>query len=302
MTRKFKEYFKNPALIYETLGAHGLLKCMSDEKYLKKLFKIRIGKKLDLENPKTFNEKLQWLKIHARKPEYTEMTDKVLAKNIVAEKIGEEYIIPTLGVYDKFSDINFDALPEKFVIKCTHDSGSVIVVKDKNSMDKLAIKKRINKRLKLNYFNLLREWPYKNVKPKIIVEKYLEHDGDLPDYKFFCFDGKVKALYVATGRPYDTRFDFFDENFNFLPFINGHPNADVKAERPANFEKMKILAEKLSAGLAHVRIDLYSVNGRIYFGEFTFFHMSGLTPFKPEEWDYKFGEWLTLPKMEENKN
>lgn len=298
MSKTCKDFIKNPGLIFESLGARGFFKGMSDEKYLKKLFRIRMGGNLDLTNPKTFNEKLQWLKLHDRKPEYTALVDKAKVKEIVAEKIGEEYIIKTLGVYDKWEDVDFDKLPKSFVIKCTHDSGSVIVVKDKNLFNRKKAKKKINKRLKNNYYYGNREWPYKNVKPRIIVEEYLDGGADLPDYKFFCFDGKVKALFVATGRPFDTRFDFYDENFERLPFLNGHKNAEIEISKPQNFELMKALAETLSEGIPHVRIDFYEVGGAVKFGEFTFYHWSGLVPFKPKEWDYKFGEWIKLPTGE----
>ncbi|MDY6367321.1 MAG: ATP-grasp fold amidoligase family protein [Clostridia bacterium] len=300
MSKTLKDIIKHPSLIYQALGALGLLKCVKDEKYLKRLYKIRMGKKLDLDNPKTYNEKLQWLKIYDRKPIYTKMVDKAEAKKIVAEKIGEEYITPTLGVYEKWNDIDFDVLPDSFVIKCTHDSGGLVIVKDKNNFDKKAAKKLINRHLKLNFYNSAREWAYKDVKPRIIIEKFIDAgDGKSPaDYKFFCFDGKVKALFVATDRPYDTRFDFFDENFNHLPIINGFKLAEKQIEKPQNFEKMKELAERLSEGFCHVRVDFYNIEGRIKFGEFTFYHHSGIVAFKPEEWDYKFGEWIKLPERE----
>ena len=298
MSKRFIDFIKNPALVFESLGARGFFKKMSDEKYLKKLFRIKMGKKPDLVSPKTYSEKLQWLKLHDRKPEYSLLVDKAEVKKLVAEKIGEEHIIPTLGVYEKWDDIDFDKLPKSFVIKCTHDSGGLVIVKDKSAFDKKSAEKKIKKSLKRNFYYASREWPYKNVIPRIIVEKYLDGGKDLPDYKFFCFDGKVKALFVATGRPYDTRFDFYDENYNFLPFTNGHPNSDVKLEKPENFEKMKEIAEILSKGYPHVRIDLYDLNGKIYFGEYTFYHWSGLTPFCPEEWDYKFGDMIKLPDGE----
>lgn len=271
---------------------------MADEKYLKKIFKIRIGKKLDLSNPKTFNEKLQWLKLYDRKPEYTAMVDKIEAKKIAAEKIGYEHIIPTLGVFDKFDDIDFDGLPNSFVIKCSHDSGGLFIVKDKNTFDKNAAKRKIEKCLKHNYFYGSREWPYKNVKPRILVEEYVEHEKDLPDYKFFCFDGKVKILFVATGRFTDKRFDYFDENYNVIDMVRGAPVSDVPPPRPENFEKMKALAEKLSEGIPFIRIDLYDIKTNILFGEFTFYPGSGLVKITPARWDEKLGEYLTLPKGE----
>jgi len=300
MSKTLKDIIKHPSLIYQALGALGLLKCVKDEKYLKRLYKIRMGKKLDLDNPKTYNEKLQWLKLYDRKPIYTKMVDKAEAKKIVAEKIGVEYIIPTLGVYEKWDDIDFDALPDSFVIKCTHDSGGLVIVKDKNNFDKKAAKKIIKRHLKLNFYNSAREWAYKDVKPRIIIEKFIDAgDGKSPaDYKFFCFDGKVKALFVATGRPYNTHFDYFDENYNNLGFTRAAPVSEVAPSKPENFEELKSVAEKLSAGFPHVRVDLYSVGGKIYFGEYTIYPGAGIGAFEPEEWDYKFGEWLKLPEKE----
>lgn len=194
----------------------------------------------------------------------------------------------------------FSKLPERFVLKCTHDSGGVIVCKDKSKLNYKKVHRKINACLRHNFFWGMREWPYKDIKPRIIAEQYMEDNasGELRDYKFFCFDGKVKALFIASDRMTqgeETKFDFFDADYNHLPFRNGHPNASVLPNKPLNFDKMKELAAQLSAGYPQVRVDLYEVNGKVYFGELTFFHWSGMTPFEPEDWDYKFGEWLTLP-------
>lgn len=283
-----------------------LLNLLSDEAYLKFAFRAKVGKKLDLKDPKTYNEKLQWLKLYNRKPEYTQMVDKYGVKEYVANAIGEEYIIPTLGVWDSFDEIDFDKLPDQFVLKCTHDSGGLVICRDKSKLDKIAAKKKIERSLKTNYYLHGREWPYKNVKPRIIAEQYMEDEKtqELRDYKFFAFDGEVKALFIASDRfagGEETKFDFFDENFNHLPFTNGHPNANVLPEKPEMFEEMKELAAKLGEGIPQARIDFYEVNGKIYFGEITFFHWGGMKPFKPEEWDYKFGEWIKLPEKIENK-
>lgn len=269
---------------------------LPDKMYIKRKYYRRMGKKLNLAHPTTYSEKIQWLKLYDRRPEYTTMVDKNLAKDYVAKIIGEEYIIPTLGVWDKFDDIDFDKLPNQFVLKCTHDSGGLVICKDKRTLNISSAKEKIERSLKCNYFLHGREWPYKNVKPRIIAEKYVvDKNGELNDYKFFCFDGIVMALFVATDRPFDTRFDFFDSSFNHLPIVNGHPNADKPIEVPENFDEMKAIAEKLSIGIPHVRIDLYNVDSKIYFGEMTFSHYCGMTPFEPEEWDKKFGEWINLP-------
>ena len=270
-----------------------------DRLFLKIVYRHSMGTELNLDQPRTFSEKLQWLKLHDRNPEYTRMVDKYEAKKYVAGIIGEEYIIPTLAVYDSTSEINLDALPDKFVLKCTHDSGSVAICKDKKTFKKDEAFAMLEKGLSKNYFWQNREWPYKNVKPRIIAETYMEDidTRELRDYKFFCFDGKVKALFIAEDRQGDeeTKFDFFDADFHHLDIRNGHPNAGTPPAKPHSFEKMKEMAEKLSQGIPHLRVDFYEANGKIYFGELTFSHWSGFTPFEPVEWDWKFGQWLKLP-------
>lgn len=274
---------------------------MSDEEYLKRLYKARIGRELNLSHPKTFNEKIQWLKLHDRKPIYTTMVDKYTAKQYVADRIGEEYIIPTLGVWDKFEDIDFDALPNQFVLKCTHDSGGLVICRDKSSLDKQKAKEKIERSLKKNYYWSGREWPYKDVKPRIIAEQYMEDTKteELRDYKFFCFDGVAKALFIATDRQKEdeeVKFDFYDMEFRHLDFKQGHPNASVSPAKPETFNEMRQLAEKLSKGIPHLRVDFYEVNGKAYFGELTFSHFSGMVPFNPEKWDETFGSWIRLPE------
>ena len=277
-----------------------VLRFIPDKLYLKLKFRILMKKKLNLNNPITYNEKLQWLKLYDRKDIYTKMVDKVEAKEYVASIIGRDYIIPTLGVYDKFDDINFEDLPNQFVMKCTHDSGGVVICKDKKNFDIENAEKIINKFLKRKYYYSHREWPYKNVKPRIIIEKYMvdESGYELKDYKFFVFDGVVKTMFIATDRnaKTETCFDFYDEKFNHLPFTNGHPNSKKTLKKPTGFEEMLELAAKLGNEIPHVRIDFYDINGKVYFGEMTFFHWSGFVPFKPEEWDYKFGEFLNIKK------
>lgn len=271
--------------------------------YLRLLYRLRVGKTLNLRNPKTYNEKLQWLKIHYRKPEFTAMVDKIEAKKYVAALIGEEYIIPTIAEYDSVEDINWEVLPNQFVMKCTHDSGGIVICKDKLKLDKKKAIKKLKKGLKKSYYYQNREWPYKNVRPRIICEEYkVDESGyELKDYKLFCFDGVVKALFIATDRgkqEVETKFDFYDADFNHLPITNGHPNSNKILKKPIGFEKMKELAGILSKGLPHLRVDFYDINGNIYFGELTFFHWSGMIPFEPEEWDYKFGSWIKLPNKE----
>lgn len=291
-------------LYYSIVGLGKILPdtIAADELYLKLLFRNRMGKKLNLKNPETFSEKLQWMKLYDRNPQYTMMVDKYAVKEYVSKILGEEYIIPTLGVWDSFDEIDFEKLPEKFVLKCTHDSGGLVICTDKSKLNKAEAKSKINHALRRKYYLNTREWPYKNVKPRIIAEKYMvdESGYELKDYKFFVFDGQMRAMFIATDRTADTEtcFDFYDRKFEHLPFTNGHPNAQHTIKKPENFEEMIAIAEKLGKGLPQARIDLYNINGRIYFGEITFFHWSGMKPFKPEEWDYKFGSWFNLPEVE----
>ncbi|MBQ7329958.1 MAG: glycosyl transferase [Oscillospiraceae bacterium] len=272
-----------------------------DKTYLKMKFKGAMGKKLDLQNPKTYNEKLQWLKLYDRNPAYTAMVDKYEVKKYVAEKIGSEYVVPTIGVWDRVEDIDFDALPDQFVLKCTHDSGGLVICKDKTHLDIQQAKKKLSKALKSRFYHMGREWPYKNVQPRIIAEPYLEDKatGELRDYKFFCFGGKAKAMFVATERQKkgeEVKFDFYDMNFERLQLQQGHPNAKQPVSKPETFEQMRELAEQLSVGIPHVRVDFYEVDGKNYFGELTFFHFNGMVPFNPEKWDYTLGSWIELPK------
>ncbi|MDY5122817.1 MAG: ATP-grasp fold amidoligase family protein [Treponema sp.] len=272
---------------------------LSDEKYLKQKYKKIFRKDLNLENPQTFSEKLQWLKLYNRNPEYTKMVDKYEAKKYVASIIGEEYIVPTYGVWNKFSEIDFESLPNQFVLKTTHDSGGVVICKDKAKFDYKAAKKKLTKSLKRNYYWLGREWPYKNVKPRIIAEKYLEDKGtgELRDYKFFSSAGKVLYLFVVSDRQLknsDTKIDYFDLDYNRLILKNGYEMSAKIPEKPLNFTKMLRLAETLSKNIQFVRVDFYEHNGNVYFGELTFFDDSGFTPFEPEIWDYKLGEMIHL--------
>ena len=280
--------------------AKKMMRILPDWAYISLKYHHHFKRFPDLKSPKTYNEKLQWLKLHDRKPEYCKMVDKYEAKKYVADKIGEEYIVPTYGVWERFEDIDFDSLPEQFVLKCTHDCGGLVIVRDKKSLDIEAARKKIEGSLKQNYFWEGREWPYKSVKPRIIAEQYLEdtETQELRDYKFFTFGGEMKLLFIATDRfgTEETKFDFFDKDFQHQPFTNGHPNAKHMPQKPQNFELMKELAEKLSEGIPQLRVDFYEVDGKVYFGELTFYHWSGIVPFDPPEWDRTLGEWIPLPE------
>lgn len=297
-----RNYLRDPVkYTILSLSAHGYLNWMPDALYLRCMYWARTKKKLDLKNPKTFNEKLQWLKLYDRKQIYTTMVDKYEVKKYVAEQIGEEYIIPTLGVWDSFDEIDFDALPDQFVLKCTHDSGGLVICRDKSKLDKDAAKRKIDACMTRNYFWSGREWPYKNVKPRIIAEKYMVDTTtqELSDYKFFCFNGEPKVLFIATERAKEdseTKFDFFDMQFNHLDLRNGHPNAAVWPKKPSQFDKMQELAAQLAEDIPQLRVDFYEVEGKVYFGELTFSHWSGMVPFEPELWDEKFGQWISLPE------
>ncbi|MBE6192965.1 MAG: glycosyl transferase [Rikenellaceae bacterium] len=302
MLRQIKRIVTEPKYIF-IYALYIFAKFIPDRLYLKLLFRLKMGYWMDFDNPQTFNEKLQWLKLYNRRPEYTQMVDKYAAKEYVASIIGAEYIIPTLGVWDSVEDIDFDSLPNQFVLKCTHDSGGIVICTDKSQLNIEEAKSKLKKGLKRDYYPTSREWPYKNVPHRIIAEQYMvdESGYELKDYKFFCFDGVPKALFIASDRgntTEETKFDFFDMDFHHLPFTNGHSNAVKPVLKPKGFEMMKILAAKLSQGMPHARIDFYNINGQIYFGEITFFHWGGIVPFDPEEWDYTFGSWITLPEKQ----
>lgn len=245
----------------------------------------------------SFNEKLNWMKIHVYNPLWTKLVDKYEVKGWVAKHCPNVKIIPTLGIWDSFDEIDFSKLPNQFVLKCTHDSGGLVICKDKLKLDKQKAKKKIEKSLHRKFYLLHREYVYKDVPPRIIAEQFMvdESGTELKDYKFFCFDGEPKMFFIATDRPYDTRFDYFDMDFNHLPFKNGHPWASKVIHKPERFDEMVEYAKQLSKGFPFVRVDFYNINGDIYFGELTFYHNAGVVPFDPEEWDYKIGEWLHLP-------
>ena len=272
-----------------------------DEWYVKTRYKWYTGKVLRLKKPQTYNEKLNWQKLYDHNPLYTTMVDKYAVKQYVANIIGEKFIIPTIGHWDSPKEIDWNSLPQQFVLKTTHDSGGVVVVKDKNSIDKRKVIQKLNKHLKADNYAKTREWPYKNVPRQVIAEQYMEDAkvGELRDYKFFCFDGEVKAMFISQDRGKDgedVKFDYYDADFNHLDIFQYHESGKNKPEKPICFEEMKSLASKLSNGLPQVRVDFYEVNGKVFFGELTFFHHGGIVPFSPEKWDYIFGSWIKLPE------
>ena len=274
---------------------------LSDDLYLKILYHLHFHKPLNLQNPQTFSEKLQWLKLYNRDPRYTQMVDKVRVKEYVKNIIGEKYIIPTLGVWNSFDEIDFKLLPNSFVLKTSGGGGStgVIICTDKKDLNLAEARKCLEKSLHNNIYNTYKEWPYKDVQPKIIAEKLLEtpNGGDLMDYKFVCFNGNPHYCQVISGRKTTMSIDFFDKNWKHQDFHEpkDFPFAKIEPTKPINYDLMWNLAEKLSKNIPFVRIDFYNVNGQIYFGEITFFPTSGLGGFDPQEWDLKFGQLIKLP-------
>ncbi len=273
---------------------------LNDKTYIKLLYKLEMGKKLDLNNPKTFNEKIQWLKLYDRKNIYTTMVDKYLVKDYVTNIIGNKYIIPTLGVYDEFDDIDFSKLPNQFVIKSNNDSGGIVICKDKKNLDLIKTKKIINDSLHKNYYYNCREWPYKNIKPKIIIEEYLydKKGEDLKDYKIQCFNGIPKYIQVDFDRFTDHHRNIYDSNWNYVDLEIKYPtNKEKIIEKPKKLEEMLDIAKKLSKNIPYVRIDLYFVNNQIYFGEITFYHGGGYEHFTPSSDDLKWGNLIKLDNL-----
>lgn len=275
-----------------------ILKKIPDPIYIKLLYRRRTGKTLNLKNPVTFNEKLQWLKLYNRKPEYSMMVDKYEVKKYVAKKIGEQYIIPTLGVWNHFDEIDFDMLPEQFVLKCTHDSGGLVIVKDKKKLDRDAARKKIEDSLSNDYYLRGREWPYKNVKPRIIAEKYMtdESEVELKDYKVFNFNGEAKFIQVDYGRFTNHKRNLYSIDWEYINAAIQYPSdQSVQINKPEKLDEMLMLARKLSASIPYVRTDFYSINDKIYFGEITFFAEAGFGKFTPEQFGVEIGSWIKLP-------
>ena len=289
--------------VFRSLLIENLSPLFSDKRYLKLIFKYRMGYTLDLQNPKTYSEKLQWLKLYDRNPLYTQLVDKHEVKAYVTERVGAKYVIPELGLWNTVEEIDWIKLPQRFVLKTTHGGGNsgVVVCKDKDKLDIEATRRKLNESMKQDLYKDSREWPYKNVPKRILAEKYVEDAAtqELRDYKFFCFDGNVEFLFIGSERQKlgeDVKFDFFDKDYNHLVLRQGHPNSKVLPAKPSCFEEMKEVASKLSQGIPHVRVDLYEANGKVLFGELTFYHFGGIVPFEPTTWDKEFGDMIHLPK------
>lgn len=267
-----------------------------DKTFLANKFKRTVGYDLNIEHPKTFNEKLQWLKLFNHRDIYTVMVDKYAVKKYVSERIGHEYVVPTLGVWEQFDDIDFEKLPKQFVLKCTHDSGSTVLIENKDVMDIAKIREKLTSALNINYYWVGREWPYKNVPRQIIAEKYMAISSEMIDYKFLCFRGIPKMLFTCTERfeGMGLKVTFFDLDWNRLDFERHYPSSKKEISRPKNLELMVNLAGKLSTGIPFVRVDFYEIKGKVYFGEMTFFPGGGMEEFEPPEWDNILGEKIAL--------
>ena len=299
---KLSKFIKSPLLLFVFLSNRGI-NLFNDKTYLKIRYFATFKKILNLQTPQTFNEKLQWLKLNDRKDIYTKMVDKYEAKSYVSKIIGNKYIIPTLGIYNNFDEIDFNKLPNQFVIKCTHDSGGLVIVTDKSKLDIKKAKKKINKSLKRNYYYLGSEWPYKNVKPRIIVEKYMKDNKDtsMRDYKFFCFNGNPYCILLCNDRNTELKETFFDLNWKILPFKRPNHSIDTNIEKPHNLDKMIEFSKKLSLNIPFLRVDFYEINGNLYFGELTFYPAGGFSKFEPEEWDLKLGNLIDLNLVSKNE-
>lgn len=295
-----KYYMEHPLKILFRLGQYSFLKYLNDEQYIRLLWKANFNCPLNLDNPQTFNEKIQWLKLNYRDSVFTLMADKYEVKKYVAALIGDEHIIPTYGVWDNMEDIKIEELPVKFVLKTTHDSGGIVICKDKLNFDFKAAKKKLNNSMKHNYYYSSREWPYKDIKPRILAEQYVQnYDRDVLDvYKIFNFNGKPKIIQtIQNDKTKNETIDYFDIEWNLLPFRQNFPNSKSLLNKPKKLETMLELAKTLSQGFPFLRTDFYEVDNNVYFSEFTFYSDSGMAYFEPREWDYKLGSMIDLSSV-----
>lgn len=303
LKKRIVKFANNPFVLFRRFNHTKIQRLLPDEIFLKLMFRARMGCKLDLENPKSFNEKLQWLKIHNRNPKYTKMVDKYEAKGLIASIVGKEYVVPTYGVWDSFSQIDFSQLPSEFVLKTTHDGGRVFICRNKDTFDYCAARESLSKGLKTNFFWQGREWPYKNVKPRIIAEALLKTNSDsnesseLVDYKVMCFNGVAKYCFTCTGRHSENglHVTFFDRDWKKMPFQRHYPVELGDIQKPENYCQMLTLAEKLADNMPFLRVDFYEVDGKLYVGELTLYPGNGYEEFFPAEWDDALGEMIKLP-------
>lgn len=298
--KTFLTLISNPKKLILPLSQNGFFKWLPDTTALKLLYWAEMNNHLDLNNPKTFSEKLQWLKIHDRQPRYNLMVDKYKVKDYVGKQIGLEYIIPTYKIWDRPESIDFESLPESFVIKCNHDSGGLVICRDKKSLNKKDTINKLKESFSKDLYMQSREWAYKNIEHKILAEKLIidPNNKDLIDYKFYCFNGKPMYCQVIKDRNTDQTLDFYDRDWKLMDFTGlatgPEPKRGTYTEKPIHYEKMLDIAEILARNTYFVRIDLYNVQGRIYFGEFTLYPKSGLGKFYPDEWNIKIGDMIHI--------
>lgn len=290
--------WKRPKKIIIYLAELGAFNWMPDEAYLQMMYKCHMGQKLDLSNPITYNQKLQWLKLHDRRPEYRIYADKYAVREFLKQTVGEEYLIPTIGVYNNVEEIPWEELPNQFVLKCTHASGTNIICHDKNKLDIEKSKQQLKKWMNMDFFWQGREWQYKNMHPKIICEQFMvdESGYELKDYKFHCFNGEPKCLNVILNRYSGLNANFYDLEWNPLPFYQHYAPSKAEVAKPKSFDKMVEFAKKFSQGLPYIRVDYYEVNGHLYIGELTLHPASGWLEFAPESADELLGSWIELPR------
>lgn len=295
----------HPSQMIIFLASNSLMNWLPDAIYLKLMYWANSGKKLNLKKPVAFTEKMQWLKLHDRQEKYIDYVDKIRVKEYVGRKIGQQFVLPTLGVWDSFDQIDFDSLPDRFVLKCNHDSGSIVKCKGKATFDFTEAEKKITRRLHTDAYNWGREWPYKQVKRKVFAEAYLtqnEESDELIDYKFYCFDGKPEYCQVITDRAKDERIDFFDMEWRHQPFVGLTPvigNSTHALTCPVNYSKMQEFATILSKGTPFCRIDFYEAEEKLYFGEITLYPAAGFGRFTPDEWDIILGEKIKLDNIQD---
>ena len=292
-----REYIKNPKRFIYLLGIKGFLKFLSDENFVRLMYRCKFNEKLNLDSPRSFDEKIQWLKLNEHNELYTKLVDKYEVKEYIKEIIGEEYVVPTLGLWEKFDDIDFNTLPNQFVLKATHDSGGIAICSDKSSFDINEARKIINHSLKRNYYDVGREWPYKYVKPRILAEPLLvdESGDELKDYKVFNFNGIPKVIQVDYDRFRNHRRNIYDTEWNYIPAEILYPtDSNVNIPKPVCLDKLLDLAKILSQPFIHVRTDFYIINGKILFGELTFLHGSGFEEFRPKSFGIEMGNWMEL--------
>ena len=304
MFENLKNRIKQPGYFFMMLNEHGFLNWIPDKIVIEKIYKYRLGKKLNLKNPTTFNEKLQWIKLYDRKKEYIRYVDKYAVREYISNTIGEDYLIPLLGVWDRAEDIDFSSLPNQFVLKCTHDSGSVVFCKDKTTFNTEKAIESLNKHLHKSGYIHGREWPYKHVPRKIIAEKYMvdESGTELKDYKVLCFNGIPKLIELHRGRYGAHTQDFYDVNWERTKITQaGLSMAENTYPKPEAFNDMIQFSQKLSQGIPHVRVDWYSINGKLFFGELTFFDASGFDAFDNPDDDLLLGSWISLPDRKDQK-